>query len=108
MKQTILITIITTLSINGAMARSALLESLERNIYTANAILTQEQARFDRAKASLNASKDKLKSAQRRFKEAKADERKEAKQLRKIAEANAEYYQIPDYEYRANSTGIKW
>lgn len=92
---------------NGARAESALLRSLSNNIYQAQAIERQELQRYNNAKASYQASKNKVKSAIAMYKQAKLDEIKEDQQLRAIERANAALYEIPNYKYNAGDTDIR-
>jgi phosphoenolpyruvate carboxylase len=95
------------LAVNGASA-STLTRSLEQNVYQAQATLRQEKSRYDYARTSYNASKEKLRTAEVRLKKAKADELKEEQQLRAIENANARYYEIPKYGYNSGGTDVSW
>jgi hypothetical protein len=92
----------------AANAQSSLLRSLQDNILQAQAIERQERQRYENAKAAYNASKSKVRSAKSRYKKARVDELKEDRQMRAIAKANAEYYDIPNYHYSANNTDLTW
>lgn len=102
------IIIIGLLLSSGAAKASTLTRALQENVYKAEATLRQEHLRYNHAKASYNASKAKLSSAKSRLKKALADERKEEAQLRAIEEANARYYEIPQYDYRSGGTDVSW
>lgn len=92
---------------NGASA-STLTRSLEANVQRAAATMRQEKQRYEHARSSYQASKAKFRSAKKRLKAALKDERREEAQLRAIEEANARYYEIPQYDYRAGGTAINW
>ena len=87
---------------------SPLTRSLEANLRKAEAVERQEHQRYQYAKSSYNASKDKVRSAERRLKAALKDERREEAQLRAIEEANARYYEIPSYRYNSGDTELSW
>lgn len=100
--------IIGCLLVANAANASPLIRSLEDNLLQAQAIERQEHSRYNLAKDSYNRSKDKVRAIRARLKKAKRDEIAEARQLRAIEKANAQYYEIPQYRYNTGDTGINW
>jgi hypothetical protein len=108
MRNTILVAGIMILGMNGALARNSLIRSLERNLALAEETKAQEKGRYQRAKLAYNASKDTVRSAKAVLAKAIKDDEKQQEQIKAIAEANAEFYEIPNYRYDGDSTEIRY
>lgn len=108
MKNIAIVIGLVALATNGAFARNSLIRSLERNLAIAEAVKAQEKGRLERAKEAYNSSKDAVRSAKALLSKAVKDDEKQQEQIKAIAEANAEFYEIPNYRYDADSTTLRY